>query len=443
MKLLLLALIGIAIASTSGAQNAPAASKPATQIIKVKTDNPERTPVTGGALTERTYTQLTKIYEQIGANQNQAAVQALQALLPKVEGELGDKAEVLRALGHTSLALERYTDAARYLEEVVKLDVLPNQQHFDVMFQIAQAYIVQDKYNEGLAALDRWFKVTNEVSNTAYELQASALAQLKRYREALAAIDRAIAMTPRPKESWWQMKLAMHFELKEYPKAAEVLERLIEASPDNKSYWEQLSAMYINMEADSKALAVMALAHRRGLLTTAQQYRQLSQLYAYLRIPYKAAVIMQEGLSKGIIENSGKSLEELANHWYAAADYPKALAAYEQAGKLSASGKIDFQRGSILADQEDWAGARDALKSAITKGDLGTNACQAQLILGNAEYALNNAGAALGAFQEARQGDRCRQTATSWIEHINEERRAAEAKRQQAVAAEDDAATSP
>ncbi len=431
---------GTMLAGTAHAQSGGTAAQSSTAIPPVKTNNPVRKPGSAGLVGERTYRALEKVYEQIGNNQMAAAETTLRDLLPRTRSVAAEESEVLRALAHIVMANENYDEAVSLMQRAVELDVLPNRQHFQLMFQIAQVRIVQEKYQEGLAQIDRWMQVTDEIPIEAYELQATAHAQLSRYREALTAIDKAIAMSPNPKDSWYSLKLAMHFELKEYAKAAAVLELLVERNPDNKTYWSQLSAIYINLKEDQKALSVMALAHRRGLVQTEQEYTQLFQLYAYLKIPYKAAQTLDEGIRKGVVEKSAKNWEQLGGSWYEAAELDRALAAYGEAGKLSGNGRIDFQRGSILADQERWEDSRAALVSAIQKGGIDNQLGNALLLLGTCEFNLKDYNAAMETFRQAMSHSNARANAQQWINHINEEReRIARRQREAAPVEETDA----
>jgi tetratricopeptide (TPR) repeat protein len=374
-----------------------------------------------GLLTERTHRDLTRIYDQIGDEKYQEALSALGSVLNRTGLSDYERAVIVQARGHVQLMLERYDAALRDFEEVIRADALPNQAHFSMIYQTAQIYIVQEQFERGLRTLDDWFAYTDTVTASAYELQASALAQLNRYREAIVAIDRAIALSNSPKDNWYQLKLAMHFELKEYPQAAAVLQILIERDPSRKAYWTQLSSIYMAMDDQRRALSVMALAHRKDLLDRESDWVQLYQLYSLMEVPYKAAQVLQEGLSKNIIEATQKRWEDLGNTWYTANEMDRALAAYERAAALSADGKIDLQRAYILVDQEKWPDAEQALAEAVRKGGLDRQ-CNAYLLLGMAQFEQNKRSAAQASFNRSATEERCRSAATQWLRHLEETR---------------------
>lgn len=398
---------------------------------EIKQTPTKQRDVKAGLLSERVHRDLTRAYDAISAERWQDAIAAVNAVLAR--GNLNDyeRAVAIQLRGHVHAAQGRYGEALKDFEEVIRLNQLPNPQHFQLMYQTAQIYIMQEQYERGLRRLDEWLQYTDTIPVGAFELQAVAYSQLGRYREAIEAIDRAIALSDKPKEQWFQLKVAMHFELKEYAQAARVLELLIERDPTRKNYWVQLASSYLAQEGseqqkkqnEMRALAVMALAHRMGLLDRESEWIQLYQLYAANEIPYKAAQILEEALSKRIVEPNRKRLEDLANSWAAARELDKALEAYGRAAAYASDGKIDLQRGFILVDLERWAEAEEALAAALRKGGI-DRPCNAQLLLGMTQFEQGKMSAAQRSFTEAASDERCRSAASQWLRHLEEVREA-------------------
>ncbi|HRQ66326.1 MAG TPA: tetratricopeptide repeat protein [Xanthomonadaceae bacterium] len=414
----LLAIAAACLLATSfaaSAQQARGAQSEAQQHRPTKTRDQRQ----GLISSERLHRDLTRIYEQIGEEKYTEAMAGLTNVLNRSGLSDFDRATVIQARGFVYSVQDRLDLALRDMQEVVRMDVLPNHAHFQMMYQIATVYIMMEQFEQGLRALDEWFAYTDTVTPAAYEMQASAYARLERYREALGAIERAIAMRPDGPDTWYQLKMAAHFELKQYPQAARVLEFLIQRDPNRKSYWTQLISMHMAMDDTRSALSVSALAHRKGLLDRETEWVQLYQLYSYAEVPYKAAQILEEGLSKGIIESTQRRWEDLGNAWYSAQEMDKALAAYTRAGALSADGKLDMQRGYILVDQEKWAEAEAALQDAVRKGGL-PRACNAHLLLGMAQFEQRKVQAAAGSFNRAVSDEQCRRAAQQWLNHIRE-----------------------
>jgi tetratricopeptide (TPR) repeat protein len=307
----------------------------------------------------------------------------------------------------------------------VKLDKLPNETHFALMYQIAQLYFMQDRFDEALDRLDLWFCTVppEKVTSAAYVLKASIYAQQDDFPNVLAAIDQAIAMDDDPKEAWYQVKLAAHSELEQYPQAAETLEILISRWPDKKLYWTQLSQIYYKLKQDERALAVLALAYRKNLLDKQGDITYLSSLYSNADVPYKAAQVMEKGIRDGVVQATRTHWTLTADAWYAAEELERALAAYEEAGKAADNGEIDLRRGFILVDLERWPAALEALNLALQKGGLDDNRTgEAYLLRGMAQFNLGNLDSASADWGRAGRYERSRDAARQWMNHLQEER---------------------
>ena len=108
-----------------------------------------------GFTNEVVYKRLSRIYEDIGEERYTEAYPQLQQLLERTRSPY-EKAVIDQALAQVAWTLERYNEALRYFVTAVELNSLPNQTHFSLMYQIAQLYTMQERYDEALKALDLW-----------------------------------------------------------------------------------------------------------------------------------------------------------------------------------------------------------------------------------------------------------------------------------------------
>ncbi len=369
---------------------------------------------------ERNFNSVQKAWEKVADEAYAEAEEDFKKLVDKISDPY-EKSQAMFGLAQAQMAQDKFGPALVLYEQIVNMDVLPNKPHFDAMFQIAQLYYMRERYDDSLAWVDRWERDSGETKIEAYELKASIYAQKEDFRSALKNIDLAIALGEKPKESWYQLKLAMHYELKEYVEAKDVLELMVRNWPDKKQYWTQLSTINVTLKRDQEALAVMALAHRQGLLDKEQDFIQMYSLYGYLEIPLRAAEILSEGIEKGIVEPTKKHWEQLGNAWYAAKELDKAVVALSNAAELSLDGKLDMQVAYILIDKEDWVPAKAALAAAIEKGGLSETATgNLHVLLGMSELNTGDREAARRAFLEARKFEKARASAQQWLNHLEE-----------------------
>ena len=382
--------------------------------------------VRAGALTETTYNRLNNIYEDIGEEKYAEAYSALENLLGRIRRDEYEQSIVYQAMGHVRMQQGRPADAIRHFQQAVDLNKLPNSQHFEMILMISNLYYGMERYRDALNQLDLWFCVTPDDQRNLVDvwvMKASIHAQIDEFREALDAIDRAISLSDAPREAWYQLKLGMHLELSQYRPAIDVLKILVPMSPDTKNYWLQMAALYAELGNEEQSKATLHLAYRRGLLDRQTEFMQLASLLQSQGAPRRAAEVMEDGLSRGIIEATRQHWEMAAGAWYEARELDRALVAYERAGAQSADGKIDLQRGFLLVDLERWEEARDALNRARELGGLNEGETgNVLLLLGMAHFNLGNFDASLDSFNEATNYRRVSQAAREWINHVREAR---------------------
>ena len=377
------------------------------------------------ALDEVTWKRLNSIYEDVGEEQFDSAYDGLQKLLGRSDRNVYLQAIVYQGLAQVEWSRKNYDASLGHFEKAVELDALPNQQHFALMYQIAQLYFMKDRFDDALEALELWFcKVPEEnVTSHAWVLKASINAQKKDYPETLKAIDMAIGMDEDPKESWYQLKLAAHYELEQFVDAAATLELMISRWPDKKSYWMQLTQIYYKLEQEDKALATLALAYRKDLLDHQGDITYLSGLYSNADVPYKAAEVLEKGINDGIVEPTKVHWVTVAETWYASEELERSLVAFEKAGQAATDGEIDLRRGFILIDMENWESALEALDRALSKGGFDDRRTgEAYLLRGMAKFNLGRFDAASSDWGKASRYESTKDAARQWMNHLREER---------------------
>jgi len=382
----------------------------------------EKRSATTRALDEVTWNQLNAIYQEISEEDYDDAVADLEKLLRRADRDTYLRAIVNQALAQVEWSRGEYESSLSYLEEAVSLDILPDQAHFALLYQLAQLYYMQERYTLALERLSLWFcKVPPEsITPPAHVFQASLFSQQEDYQKALNSIDAAIALADDPRESWYQLKLAAHYELEQFPQAAQALEVMIEKWPERKIYWIQLSQIQFRLKREQESLAVLALAHRKGLLDNQADVLYLSSLYSISDLPYQAADVLQTGIRDGIVESSKQRWATVAELWYAAHELEKALAAYELAGRAADDGVIDLRRGFILVDLERWPAALESLDLALNKGGLGDRKMgEAYLLRGMAQFNLGNLDDAGVDWDRAGQYEHSREAARQWLNQLS------------------------
>lgn len=377
-----------------------------------------------GTLDEPTWNRLNKAYDLVGKEEYDDAMEQLEYVRNRARSDYL-KAVVAQAIAQVDWAKGNYDDALKEFELAVQLNALPDQTHFALMYQIAQLYYMQERYDEALQRLDLWFckSPPDKITALAYVLQGSIYAQKEDWKNVIKSMDKAISMDENPKESWYQLKLAAQFQLSDWSAARDTLKVMITKWPSKKDYWLQLSNTYFKLEDDDNALSVIALAYRKNMLNKQSDLLYLSNLYSYRDVPYKAAEVLQKGIEDGIVEPSEKYWTMIADAWYAADELEKSLHAYEEAGKMAKDGKIDLRRGYILVDLERWEDAREALTKALDKGGITDRQTgEAYIMKGMAEFNLGNWDQASTNWGRASHYKTAKAAAQQWMNALKDER---------------------
>ena len=381
--------------------------------------------VTPKPLDEQTWKRMNDVYEEIGEENYDLAFEKLNSMVERARGGVYLKAIVQQLLGQVEWARENYDAALRGFESAVEMDALPDVTHYSLMYQIAQLYYMKERYDEAVDSLDVWFcKAPAEtIKASAYILKASIYAAKEDWAKVIPSVESAIAMADKPTESWFLLKLASHQQLEDMPEARDTLKVMLTHWPNKKLYWIQLSNVYFQLQNDDEALSVVALAYRKNLLDKQTDYLYLSNLYALREVPFKAAQVLQDGIEKGFVEPTEKNWKMIADGWYTSEEMEQALTAYEKAGAAALDGEIDLRRGYILIDLERWEDARDALIKAIDKGGINERKIgEAHLMVGMAEFNLDNFDDASAAWGRASRYPKTKTAAQQWMAHLREER---------------------
>lgn len=365
---------------------------------------------------EKAYNGVQEAAQLLTQNKPAEAIDKLTKLLES--GGDFDKAVVNYNLGFAYSAREDYVSATDAFARALQLNVLPQQQHEQLQYNLGQLYIAASKPNEGISTLQAYVNEScGKVPAEAHIFLANALSQQQRYKEALPEIDRAIGKAGGARESWLQLKLAISYELKDYKACAQALVALIAQSPDKADYWKQLSSMYLQLKQDTEAVAVLALAQRQGLIDKPADLVNLYNVYMMMELPYKAGELLQRAIEDKKLPADEKHLEQLANAWINAREARRAETVLKQLASVSERGEHYYKLGAMYGDEERWKESAQMLTHALEKGGL-KRAGEAWMRLAVARHGLQNVSGAVAALRKAAEYDTTRRQAGEWLRHL-------------------------
>ncbi|MCE3002304.1 MAG: tetratricopeptide repeat protein [Xanthomonadaceae bacterium] len=378
-------------------------------------------------ISESNSKKINDAYAFLDEGEDAKAREILQGILDNARSSPYEKALCLQGLSQILYNEDDIAGAIEANEKALALDSLDNKSHFNLVYQVAQMNLMDERYDGALAAIDRWTALTGNETAEALALKGNALYRLERYPEASAAMQKAIDMSPDPSDTWQQILVASYYDAENFPEAAKAAEAILAKDPSKKTVARQLASIYIEMEQGDKAIAVLEGAKSRGLLTDAADLRQLFQLYNYVEKPAEAARTINEGLAAGILKEDFDTLKGLGDSWVLTAQlaadesaqqkeaFDKAIEAYGRASPLAKDGEMDFVRAQLLIqEKERFADGKAAMNQALSRGGLKREG-EAYILLGNAEAELGNQKAAIAAYEKARSFPNTKSMAESWL----------------------------
>jgi tetratricopeptide (TPR) repeat protein len=377
----------------------------------------------GKFVSEGTGRRLNQLQELMTEEKYDEAIAGLNALAVKVKDNDYEYAVVLQNLANTYLSkgkADDYRTALPIYEKVLALKALPIGTENSIVYNLAQLYGQVENYPKTTQLLEGWFKVTQNPPASALILMANAYAAQKKWREALPWVEKAVAkQSDKPQEAWYKLLFYVQYELKDYKACAQTLEVMVGIWPDNKKYWEQLTGMYLELEQDTKALAAMAVSHRKGFLTEEKPILNLARMYLLNETPYDAGKLLEESLSAKQVAPSEKTYALLAQAWLDAREWQKAAVALGKGGELAADGELFVRKAQVHVDQLEYNDAIKAVDRAFQKGSL-KRPGYAYMIQGRAAAETKNFKVAEEAFRKAQGFDETRKSAQAWLQYLGE-----------------------
>ncbi len=405
-----------------------------------------RTP----ALKEKVYKVLGKAQECADANDYICALQVLQDGLGYKLEKLNsyERAQYYNFRGFLFYSQEKYNDALRAYENVLRQENLPAAMEDTTVYTMAQLYFIKEDYNNSIKMMLRWLEY--QPSPTAQPLvllgqayyslgsvdgisEAQAAVHFKKaIPYVLRAIDLYIAAEKEPKENWYLLLRVMYFEMKENQKVVDILELLVNKWP-KKEYWLQLAGMYGEMGSEAKSekirttlekkqLATYETAYRQGFLAKSSELVNMSQLYMYHDAPYWASVVLDKGIKSGIIEKNKKNFENLAQARINAQDMRQSLEPLRVAAEMAKDGELYKKLGQVYMQLDDYKNGAKYLGLALKKGGLKRKDSVA-VYQGMCYFNMGQLANARKSFELAVKDKRSRKQARKWISYLAKEQK--------------------
>lgn len=346
------------------------------------------------------------------------AVDVLNKILERSSTEKYERAKTLVLLAQAYLSMEKTTEAEVAIADALALESLSYNESCDALLFLAQTQLLSRNYKESKINVIKYISVAPTKVPAAYIMLATIEYELQENADAQKSIETALSLSKEPQETWLFFASAVYSRNKNFLKAEEILRQLLDKRQNNKNYWMGIIGVLYEQEKYAEALKHYELADKLGYVKSSSEVNSKVALYGAGEIPYKAAKLIEHAISNGTLEKNRRNYENLASNWFTAKEYDKAIAAYQEASRLSDTGEVDLMLGQVFLEQEDWAAAEKAFRTALQKGKLKQREGFAFIGLGMTSYFKEDKESALKYFNRAVDYKAQKEAASKWLSYL-------------------------
>ena len=377
----------------------------------------ERVP----ALREKVYSQLARAQTIADEQGNAQGIEVLNEVASRADSMNSyERAMLWNFFGFMYYDNGDTAKAIDYFGKVVAEQPIPESLQKNTLFSLAQLALSDGQYDKSLNYLAQWRQLADaDELPKAWVLEAQAMYQNGRYQDALEPIQKAIAKAEDEgdvaKENWLILARAIHYELGQTDGVAKMLEKLV-VNYSKPEYWLQLAGVYGQLEKNAKQLAVLEAAYQQGFVEKPSELRNLAQVYYLNELPYKAAEIMEQGLSNGKLDNTLSNRKFYAQSLMQAKEYDAAIEAYQQAAELGDRGDMLAQAAQLALNIDRNDVALELAQQALAAGEL-KNPGNMYLVQGMVYVNQKQYQKAVAAFQSAQDYEATEAAASQWVRY--------------------------
>lgn len=381
---------------------------------------------------------MNKAVEMMDAEDMQGALRELARSPAMTELSSYERSKLHQFRGSLYAQTEQYERATTEFEAFLREpDAVPNEAD-GVRFNLAQLYMVQQKYTQALTLLENWRKTAEVVRASQEFLFCQAYLQTEAYGKAIApcsaTLTKADAEGVEKRESWVVANVVAYQQNNQLVPATDWLKWLLVNYP-KEQYWKQLSGMFSQRNMEKDEVAAFEIAYLQGFLKTESDIKRMAQLYQYHGVPIKATEVINKGIKDGILKEDKYILELLGSSYQLAREQKDAKNPLAQAAAKAAkkdAGKLWERVAQIYIADEEWNKAADALSKAQRAGNL-SNPYRTKVYEGMSLTYSGKFSSARKAFGEARKlakTNKDRKQIGGWLAFVkDQERRAADRKK--------------
>lgn len=370
---------------------------------------------------EKDQKNLNEGLDAVNAGDKAKAQQFLQAIIDS------SKSKYAQALALQGLANLAYNDsdtkgAISLLQRSLAIGVMPNDTYFQLEYMLAQFQLADEQYQAALDTIAKWRAEGKKETAESYALEGNAYYRLAKYPEAIAAINKAKSLSTKPEPSWDQILMASYAESGQDEKAAALATNQLNSNPNDPNALNNAVAVLMQAHKYPEAIQLLEKGRAAGTLTKESHYVNLAKLYLITGQDSdnpapnatKAAQVLEEGMSKGVVKPSAETYVLLGQSAEIANNTDKAIGYYAKAQPLATDGEPALHASRLMLSENKYQQAKTLVQTALDKGVKQKG--KAYMILAECERGMKNKPAAISAMKKAAQDPDTAAKAKAWLQ---------------------------
>ena len=203
---------------------------------------------------------------------------------------------------NVSFATKQYEAARAHIQGAIDAGGLAPQELARAQYQRAQTFLVEERWQDGVVALERWLAENTEPNPAADYLAAVAYFNLGDFERSLSHARRAVELSPDVQENRLRLLASLRLKREEFMEAVRLLQQLVALAPEKETYLQQLSSVYGAMGNYGAALATMQLAYDSGFLSEDGELLRFADLLLFGEQPQRCVDVLERATRSGALE---------------------------------------------------------------------------------------------------------------------------------------------
>lgn len=394
-------------------------------------DEPRKPPQARSSqtLSSRVSSRVVEVMEFRDMEDYPAALEVLGEIKEMYDDDrLNEREEHTMWLFYATLAQiqDQYPEALEYWAEILAMEEnLTADQFEQALASTGALRFVQEEYREAIDIYLRLIDVVETPTADHYYRLGVAHYNLEEYVEAIPYILKNMEIVraggDEVSSGTYGLLRALYFSTDDYVNTLQVLREMVVLF-NEPGDWTFMAGMEGQLDKFDEQARTYYVSNLLGNFDDEGQVMTLASLLYNYENPYGAAMIVKEGIDKGLVEETEDNLANLSQFYQVAREDLLAVAPLLRAAEMSDDGELYNRLGIVYSNMAQFEDAIDAFDLAFQKGGL-DRPDQVYIRQSVAYYYLDRYEEGIAAAREAGKDERSEDASSSWVQsHENAKR---------------------